>query len=235
VHYLHGPGFPSHSVDLVEATLAACGATVRLHEVAPERLEGLRIVDEFTGAMWYRLFLPELVPEADRILYLDADTIALGPVDPLWLLDLDAFYLAAVTNVFMPYHRHRPAELGLSSPTDYFNSGVLLMNLDAMRRDNSTAAMLDFARRNPFGWPDQDTLNLVLGDRRLPLHPQWNYMNAMRTPSARETFSDEVLAQAAERPIIRHFEGPGANKPWHPDSDVADRELYLRHRRAVSA
>jgi lipopolysaccharide biosynthesis glycosyltransferase len=83
-------------------------------------------------------------------------------------------------------------------------------------------------------WPDQDALNLVLGERRLALHPRWNCMNSVLAfDAAHDVFGAEVVEAARRAPGIRHFEGPGANKPWHLLCDAPDREAYFAHRRAT--
>jgi lipopolysaccharide biosynthesis glycosyltransferase len=193
----------------------------------------LPVLPLFTGAMWFRIFLPELLPDVDRILYLDVDTVAVDSLKPLAEIALDGYFLAAVTNVFQREHLHRPASLGLSGPESYFNSGVLLMNLDEMRDHGCTSALAEFAAsRGPqLEWPDQDALNVVLGERRLPLHPRWNFMNSMRFPWSAEVFSEGQLEEARRRPAIRHFEGPGDNKPWHLYCERKDRQLYRAHLR----
>ena len=78
--------------------------------------------------------MPELLPEVERVLYLDVDTLALDDLAPLWRTDLGDAYVGAVTNVFQPDHLFHAAELGIR-PEDYFNSGVLLLDLAALRRD----------------------------------------------------------------------------------------------------
>ena len=232
VHYLHGPGFPAESRDKIEAMLTAQDAALSFYEVHPDRVRGLPVVDQFTVAMWYRIFLPELVRSTDRILYLDVDTLAVDAIDPLWEMDLSGHYVGAVTNVFMPHHVHRPESLGLRLE-DYFNSGVLLFNLDEMRRDACTEALRECAtaRGAELEWPDQDALNLVLGHRRLPLHPRWNAMNSLRYDWSNDVFGAEVVREARRAPAIRHFEGPDQNKPWHSGCSPDDRALYARHRR----
>jgi lipopolysaccharide biosynthesis glycosyltransferase len=186
--------------------------------------------------MWYRILLPELLPGHDRVLYLDVDTIAVDNLEPLWETGLDGFYLAAVTNVFQHNHLHRPAELGLDGPGEYFNSGVLLMNLASMRADHATEKLRDCAvqRGDQLEWPDQDALNLVLGKRRLALHPRWNCMNSVRTfPASIEVFGAAAVEEARANPGIRHFEGPLENKPWHYLCGHDLREAYFKHRRAT--
>jgi lipopolysaccharide biosynthesis glycosyltransferase len=235
VHYLHGPGFPQSSADAIARMLDDLGVEVSFVEVGPELTAGLPVVAEFTVAMWFRIFLPDLLPDADRVLYLDVDTIVTDSLAPLVELDLDGHYLGAVTNVFQQNHMHRPRDLGLAGPEVYFNSGVLLMNLEEMRRDRSAAALRDYAIENGdrIEWPDQDALNVVLGGKRLPLEPRWNVMNSLRFPWSADVFGADAVEDALRRPAIRHFEGPGHNKPWHYMCARDARKLYRRHRRAT--
>jgi lipopolysaccharide biosynthesis glycosyltransferase len=202
------------------------------HEIPDERLAGLPLDHRFGPAMWYRIFLGELLPDVSRLLYLDVDTNVTDRLDPLWDVALDGCYLAAVTNVVMEYHRHHlPQGIELA---DYFNSGVLMFNLAAMRAGGFSEALLDIVRRRgaELRWPDQDALNLLAASSRVPLHPRWNVMNSFsfRPGLTAETFGEQAVAEAMARPAIRHFEGPGIAKPWHAGHDRADQALYRRHR-----
>jgi lipopolysaccharide biosynthesis glycosyltransferase len=227
VHYLHGPGLPRADAE----RLAALVPGISLVCVPDERIADLPDPGGFTRAMWYRLLLPDLLEGVDRVLYLDVDTIVTAPLEPLWRTRLEDAYVAAVTNVFEPWYAHRPAELGLAGPEAYFNSGVLLMNLSAMRRDACVPALRDAIAGRDLLWPDQDALNLGLGHRRVPLHPRWNAMNSvMLFDHAAEVFGAEAVDEARRSPAIRHFEGPSINKPWHPRCRRPHRELYRHHR-----
>lgn len=232
VHYLCGEALPTEEAQMIEALVRQGRGTIDFLRVDSADLEGLPVLPEFTEAMWYRILLPRLLSDLDRVLYLDIDTIALDDLTSLWEADLGDAYLGAVSNVFQQNHRHRPAALGLPATQGYFNSGVLLMNLAQMRADDVTARMKECARKraDEIEWPDQDVLNLVLGHRRVPLHPRWNCMNSiLRFRSSRKVFGRKALREARRRPAIRHFEGPGENKPWHPECPSGDRDLYLRH------
>lgn len=233
IHYLHGPGFPERSARPIRDMVERGGAAISFWEIADERVAGLPEMDFVTSAMWYRIFLPELLPEVDRVLYLDVDTIVMDSLEPLWELDLAGSYVAAVTNVFyMRSHAQRPVELGIE-PADYFNSGVVLMNLDLMRRDDSARALSEYAvaHAGELAWPDQDALNVVLGKRRVDLHPRWNCMNSVLLfPWAADVLGAERVEQARARPAIRHFEGPTINKPWHYGCESPMRDVYFEHR-----
>lgn len=226
VHVLHGPGLGRRD----RRRLTRMSERVALHVVTPERIHGLPVRDYFTGAMWYRLFLADIV-EADRVLYVDCDVIVADALEPLFATDLTGSYVAAVENVPLPWLPDRAADLGLDR---YFNSGVLLLNLARLREDGALGEVLAYARREAerLVWPDQDALNAVLGARRVELEARWNTMNALLAyPEGEQTFGAEAVAAARSAPGIRHFEGPGANKPWEPGFAHPHGDLYWRHRR----
>jgi lipopolysaccharide biosynthesis glycosyltransferase len=236
IHFMHGPDISVELERKVDEMVRRDGGTIEFLHVDDIEVEGLPTVGFTRKATWYRIFLPEMLPDVDRLLYLDADLVVLDPLTPLWEIDLDGSWLGAVTNVFQDNHMPRPAELGLVGPEVYFNAGVLLMNLREMRRDGRTAALLEYGVRNAerIEWRDQDALNVVLGERRLPLHPRWNCMNSFFAfPRNARVHGRWALRQALRRPAIRHFEGPGQNKPWDAGADPGQRELYMRHRRAT--
>ena len=217
VHYLHGPRLGSRAAARLARMVGEAGGSIAFHRVEDRAVAGLPAAHRFTPAMWYRLFLPELLADVERVLYLDVDTLALAPLEPLWRTDLSGHWVGAVTNVFEPWSAGRPAELGLA-PDAYFNSGVLLLNLAEMRRDGRGEALRAVVRErgDELLWPDQDALNLVLGERRLALHPRWNCMNSVMSFAwSDEVFGEEAVREARDRPGIRHFEGPDDNKPWH--------------------
>ncbi len=235
VHFLHGPGLPRRTRRRLAEMVEGLGAAMQFLAVPDERVEGLQTTGDVSAVMWYRIYLPELLPGLDRVLYLDCDALALDSLEPLWATAIGDHLVAAVTNVFTldPAARALPARLGLEGPEAYFNSGVLLLNLEEMRRDGTTARLREYALANELLFPDQDALNAVMSDRRLPLHPRWNFMNSFAFPWADEVLGPQLLDEARRRPAIRHFEGPSTNKPWHRDCDRAMRELYFEHRRAT--
>lgn len=234
VHYLHAPGLSADKRDLFARFVAEQGGTPALIEVGGERIADLPgAFNHVTPAMWYRIFLPELLPGIDRTLYVDADTLAIDDLTPLWRTDLEGAVLGAVQNLWEPWNAGYPAKLGLRTP--YFNSGVLLLDLERMRATHAGERVLAYAteHRDELTWPDQDALNIVLGEQTKLLHPRWNAMNSVMTfdtDTAAGVFGDDAVAEARSRPGIRHFEGPSVNKPWHYMCPFPQREEYVRQR-----
>ena len=234
VHYLHGSDLPESYLTRLAGMAERDGGEMSFLHVDDARVGGLRTSDLFPPSHWYRVFLPELLPELDRILYLDVDIIAVDSLVPLWQTDLRDHVLAAVTNVFQEDHVSHLDRLGMADPKAYFNTGVMLLNLAEMRRTGATGAVLEWAEANHdrLRLPEQDALNVVLGKRRLWLHPRWNCMNSLlRFPWAADLLGADAVEEARRSPAIRHFEGPSVNKPWHYLCDRGMRELYVQHRR----
>ena len=233
VHFLHGPAMPRRTKWRLARMVERLGGTIRFLEIPDQRVQGLPAFVGITRTMWYRIYLPELLPDAARVLYLDSDIIAMDSLEPLWAIELGDHLVGAVTNVFLqdPVARARPAALGLPGLEGYFNSGVLLLNLEQMRRDGTTAKVRAFVGSHELLFPDQDALNAVMAHRRLSLHPRWNVMSSIiRFPWAQEVLDPKHIEEARRRPALRHFEGPFVNKPWHRDCAEEMREVYFRHR-----
>ncbi|MBO3273552.1 glycosyltransferase family 8 protein, partial [Hymenobacter defluvii] len=110
----------------------------------------------FTLANYYRLFFADLVPQhLEKLLYLDIDTLVVGNLSTLFQTELGDFAIGAVLDTEM----HLRADLGLTTKSDYFNSGVLLINLPQWRQQRVTERACDIALRYPEkvqGWVDQD-------------------------------------------------------------------------------
>ena len=141
--------------------------------------------------------------------------------------------LAAVTNVTPRMHRGWPEAIGIADPERYFNSGVMLMDLARLRADGVAQRLIDYGRGRNLKWWDQDALNVIYGEQRLPLHPRWNCMNTLLlSNAARETFGPSAIDEALRDPGILHFEGPGPAKPWHYLCKHPQRDEYVRHRAA---
>jgi lipopolysaccharide biosynthesis glycosyltransferase len=232
IHYLHGPAFSPSDERLLAEMVEDNGGAISFVAVPDELCRGLP-TEGFTGkATWYRIFLPDLFPDLDRALFLDLDLIVIDSLRGLWETDLRGHYVGAVTNVLPGHYAEALTAAGFDS-RDYFNAGVLLMDLAKMRQGDCTEAMLEYGVSNAdrLVLRDQDALNAVLGDHRLALAPRWNCMNSFFVyPWSADIFDPAALEEAKRNPAVRHFEGPGINKPWHYLCEHDSRELYALHR-----
>jgi lipopolysaccharide biosynthesis glycosyltransferase len=259
VHLLAPAELTPESEERLSSWVESLGAGIDVHRI-DERDPQLRGVPRhFSISSWYRLLLPRLLPNHDRILYLDSDIIVMDSLDPLLHIDLSGKCLAAVTNppITVEWMAKHSAALGLPEPDDYFNAGVMLMNLEGLRAGGWADRVIDFALVNTdplrasevdensprdvfvytmkhperLLFPDQDALNAVLHEHRLKLHPRWNVQTLFWRSEVRTAdLTEQRVAEARTDPAIRHFEGPGHSKPWHPDAEPEDSARYWLHR-----
>lgn len=218
VHFMHSPTMSAVPLKQLSDWITAQGAHPDFIAIPDAAIADLPRMERIPQIMWYRVLLPDLLPQLDRVLYLDADILAISSLKNLWDTLLHQQWVAAVDNVLEPHLRERPHQLGLAHENDYFNSGVLLFNLAQMRADGCTARILALAR-NPeshFLWPDQDALNVALSSKRARLHPRWNCQNTLFFyEHGQHTFGQQTVEEAIKNPGLVHFEGPEFTKPWH--------------------
>ncbi|WP_419906693.1 glycosyltransferase family 8 protein [Hoeflea sp.] len=139
--------------------------------------------------------LPE---EIDRVLYLDTDIIVAGSVSELYHSPLIGNIIGAVRN---PGVRHLE-EFG-GAEDDYFNSGVMLIDLGKWRSEATGEMTLGFLRKHPDKCvhADQCALNVTLSGKVLYLDNRWNVMGCL-----------EERIETTNVSIIHYAGGP---KPWH--------------------
>ncbi len=198
------------------------------------RLNRLLITERFGAVAYYRLLIPEILPLAARkAIYLDADTVVLEDIGKLWDIDLRGHPLGAVEDPYIPRVSKgllNYRKLGIAPSAKYFNSGVLLMDLDCWRVEGIAERVITYAESNRryLRFPDQDALNAVLAERWLPLSPRWNaVLNALwfRHSKANGAARRE-LREVIRRPSVLHFlAGP---KPWQPGT-VFHRSFLFFH------
>ena len=179
------------------------------------RLKDVYTDPRYSEAASFRLLLPELLPEYDRVAYIDCDVIVRQDIARLYdTADLSEKYLAAVYEAPIEGQAARFEALGCN-PREYFNSGFLLMNLALMREEKVSARLLDACRVDWLEFPDQDALNQVCQGRVLPLPPVYNGIRTFFLPQYRKDFLaqySEDLWDSVQSSGTIHYTG---GKPWN--------------------
>jgi lipopolysaccharide biosynthesis glycosyltransferase/glycosyltransferase involved in cell wall biosynthesis len=237
LHILDG-GITEQSKARLIQSWSAYHANVNWYPLDMKRLAGLPISAHVTHTAYARLLLPTLLPaDLKRVIYLDSDLLVRRDVAELWDLPFQGAACLAVTDVAAPridaehglanYLACQPhlaasrpirnfRELGLDPSAEYFNSGVLVIDLDAWRDRNVAGralACLENHREHVLWW-DQYALNVVLHGSWRPLDVRWNQgSHIYRYPSAAESSLDpESHTKLLSDPWIVHFTSP--SKPW---------------------
>jgi lipopolysaccharide biosynthesis glycosyltransferase len=171
-------------------------------------------------ASYYRLFFAQLVPhDLEKLLYIDVDTLVIGNLREIYQSDLQGHVIGAVKEGEMP---PRP-ELGITNMDDYFNAGVLLIDLPKWREQEITKKASYLAVHYPEKvreYADQDALNMVFCGEWQRLSPRFNLMKAYIP----HDLPKQEFARFLADKVLIHYNGP--LKPWHRASDNRFRYLY---------
>lgn len=146
-----------------------------------DRKENYLRGDFFAMSIFYRLFIPDLFPEYDKVVYIDSDTVLNDDIAKLYDHDLGNNLLGACTDTSIQFVekmlRYIKEVLALD-PKEYINSGMLVMNAKAFREENFVDKFFSLLGRYHFDCiaPDQDYLNEICSGRIKYLDGRWNAM-----------------------------------------------------------
>ena len=178
------------------------------------RLEGIYTDPRYTEAASFRLLLPELLPEYDKVVYIDCDVIVRQDIGRLFHeTHLGDNWLGVVFEAPIERQAERFRALGCD-PMRYFNSGFLLMNLARMREEKVSEKLLEACRVSYLEFPDQDALNQVCQGHVLPLSPLYNGIRTFFIPKYRPDFERQYgkdLWDDVQKHATIHYTG---GKPW---------------------
>ena len=177
-----------------------------------------RTIDYISAETYYRYLLPNLLPNVDKILYMDADIVVNGDISPLYDTDLANCYIAGADDSYIAAINHKP-QIGLDNSELYVNAGVLLMNLKQMRTDNIPQKLIDTTKNmaSKVKYQDQDIINIVCRGKILEFDSIYNYT------------SHNILKEKSKykHAVVIHY--TGKNKPWLSDSNNPMRHLWRRY------
>lgn len=183
-----------------------------------DKFNGIKQSRYITPTALLKFDLPIIFKQDEKILYLDGDLLVQGDLLDFYNTSLDGYYGAvvkdAVTMTLYLYHKSSVCE-----NEDYFNSGVLLLNLEKMREDDCSRKLLDWRMDNGEFYMDQDALNVILGDKVKYLNCWFNFLvfypdkhNSEKLSNFYNTYVSPDKVADYKRAIILHYAGP--KKPW---------------------
>lgn len=202
-----------------------------------------------------RLFSPCILKNDDEILYLDSDIIVLGDILELMKLRNKYFAVNAIAehypsdkiNILKSKKKRSIDEdksleiyekelviknnLGMSPNSPYFNTGVMILNLNLWRENKILDTIFEYIKMQPnLPCGDQDALNAILDGNFAILPPEWNVFGYTQLlNSYTSSYTEKELLNIKNSPKIIHF--VARCKPWsymYLDTDIKKKYWYYR-------
>ena len=179
--------------------------------------DGFPEFKRYPKQIYYRLAAPVLLPQTmERILYLDVDTLVINPLREMYDADFDGAWFMACTNANRLLTKMNQVRLGMEEDAPYINSGVMLLNLNELRRNLRLEDVRRYAmeRKHMLLLPDQDIMTaLCAGHVRLMDNMRCNLSDrTLSFYNADPLNQKRDVAWVRRNTIIIHYFGK--NKPW---------------------
>jgi len=176
----------------------------------------------------HKIYLPEVLKDLDKVIYMDGDTLVLKDLRSLYDMDVSNVYAAVAKDGIYYRFPKEMAEIGLDKRGFYFNSGVMLYNLALQRQDNIVEKLVEYIKTHEDFFGDQDVLNVVFGDKLKLMSYRYNCISTFfeaddlgflsryfGEPLPKDTFD------IYEHATVLHYAG---DKPWQENY----KPLYLK-------
>ncbi len=222
--YIMSKGITDDHKKMLRSFTALYGQKIDIIELpSMEQLCGRKIdTGGWNDIVLSRLFLDSLLPEeVDKVLYLDGDTIVRKDIHTFYSTDLSEYVLAAAVEPTVP--KDRKEVLGLSADANYYNAGVLLINLRLWKERDTGHRILQYFEDHggQLFANDQDAINGCLHDEILSVSFTYNFCNTYcfyayhavnRWMNSSLRVPKDVYKAICKDPAIVHF--LGEERPW---------------------
>jgi len=215
--FLMHSSIPDSSLAALSEACARLGADFTPLQVRRDFFEAAPVSKRYPQEMYYRLLAPNVLPlELKRVLYLDPDLLIINSLRPLWELELGRCAFAAAchavtADLVSDVNRYR-----LDMEHAYYNTGVVLMDLEKARQIVKPEDIFAYVRQNTAKLllPDQDVFNGLYGKHTRQLDERiWNYDARHFYPYQLKSEGVCNMDWVMRNTAVLHF--CGKKKPWH--------------------
>lgn len=166
-------------------------------------------LEHISFATFYRLKLTSLLPQIDKIIYLDCDMAVISSLQDLFSIDFENNYACGVRDIGKKLLKINP---------DYVNAGMLFFNLDLMRKENIEEKFLEYINSGQrLRYADQDIINGAMLGRIKVVDEEWNVQSSNFTNRSSYTNTPKIIHFIAKR------------KPWMWASFSYHRDLFFKY------
>lgn len=215
-----------HNIADFEAFAAKKGIRYRFAKIDETRFSGYKLLHQLTVEVYFRFMFLQLYPSASRVMWMDTDTVVRKSLQSFYHQDLEGNHICACSGNNEKRHL---ARLGLNESGHYFNAGIILFDMDRIRKDYETYFLCDIYESNEekIFLADQDVLNIAFSDKvKCPPDRNYNYMVFSGQKVDRAEYR-KIKNEAAIIHYIRHI------KPWQYYYSGRVKYLYLKEQFAL--
>ena len=214
LHLIHND-IANEEIERIRGWLGEAGWELHESAIDASLFDSAPSTKQYPKEMYYRLLAPHIITNEERVIYLDPDILVINPLRPLWEMDMQGLVFAAASHTGITELANGVNRIRLGTEHDYYNSGVLLMDLQGGRNVIKPDGIFRYAREHvkELLLPDQDILNALYGSFILPIDDAiWNYdarnYASYMIRSSGQANEDWIMRNTA----IIHFCGKA--KPW---------------------
>ncbi len=213
-----------------------------LSQLVEKRVSSYGIEQPDSYAAYARLFVGEYLKEygVDKVLYLDCDTVCDGYLGDLYDTVIPEGYCALAVRDYT--HIGYKKYIGLKNEDVYYNSGVMLIDLDKWHKYGVLSVILKhLATRSNYTFADQDLINVCIRNRIGTIDIKYNvqtpyfmYKNIgalkkVYSLSDETFYTEREYIDALTHPVIYHYSGMVFVRPWYSNSKHPARRVWRQY------
>lgn len=220
--YVINDSLTEESKNKLSSLVQGYTSSVDFIQVALDEFKDYPTPSNIPTTLYARLLIPYLLPTTKKVIAFDVDTVIRKDISLLWNIDLESYPMAACHDCISP---NRVKQIGISH-FDYFNSGVLYMDLDHLRKIGIIDKFKSLQDKCKY-FHDQDLWNQVINGNWKRLHQKWNCMSRLNPKhSAKYGYNYDELKEATNDPSIIHYT---TTKPWDYTYSYRWRDEYWKY------
>ena len=171
----------------------------------------------WSTANYYRLKLPELLPDIKKIIYLDTDTIIYKDLTKLYNHDIEGkYFIGMLERIDKSFYIRNNVSFN-----NFINTGVLLCNLDELRKDNISSKIIQYIKENhkTIKYPVNEPTNVITHKKNGYFSPEYVVIGFCNKKEAYNYYKYSKL-KVNKTKVVKAFEDPYVYhfiiyfKPW---------------------
>ncbi|HEY9005080.1 glycosyltransferase family 8 protein [Ohtaekwangia sp.] len=216
-------GISNETRNAIVIYLRKYSGEITFYDIDVAGAEQFVLMNNWTSAVYYRLYFPQIVPTAiRRLLYLDTDMLVINGLQELYNIDLEGYPIAAV---YDNYVKTQPL-IGIYEEEQYFNSGMMVIDTDRWRSQSISERTMEYLRQYPerIKFVDQCGLNAILKNNWKKLPGKYNLLFSLIP----EGLSKRAIQVFLRDKVVVHFT---LQRPWNMLCKNRLRYLYFYYLR----